>query len=442
MSTRGLAVAVAILAVLVGLAYWSNKTKQQEEDAGKSGDTSKKLVKVKDEDIRKVEIVRKDGPPVIVEKSGNDWQMKSPESLRVDPEAVNSLVSAFTGLSEDRVVEDKASDLATYGLQAPAVEVRVESKAGTERLLIGDETPTRGSFYAKLASDPRVFTIYSGTKSNLDKSHKDLRDKRLLTFDSDKLTRVELIAKGQAVEFGKNNNNEWQIVRPRPLRADNGAVEELVRKLKDAKMDTAVTDEDARKAAGAFARAVRVAAANVTDASGTQSIEVRKKDSDYYAKSTAVEGIHKVTSELGEGLDKPLDDFRNKKLFDFGFNEPSKVQIRDGDKTYTFEKSGEKWRAGGKDMDSVGVQSLIDKLRDLSAIKFVDAGFTTPAIDITVTSNDGKRIEKVLISQAGNQYFAKRENEPAIYELDSNAVQELQRAAADVKEPPPPAAKK
>ena len=41
-------------------------------------------------------------------------------------------------------------------------------------------------------------------KSSLDKRPDDLRDKRLLTFDSDKLTRVELQAKGQAIEFGKN----------------------------------------------------------------------------------------------------------------------------------------------------------------------------------------------------------------------------------------------
>jgi phage-related protein len=42
----------------------------------------------------------------------------------------------------------------------------------------------------------------SFAKSNLDKSSKDLRDKRLLTFNSDKLTRVDLSAKG-TYEFGK-----------------------------------------------------------------------------------------------------------------------------------------------------------------------------------------------------------------------------------------------
>jgi uncharacterized protein DUF4340 len=286
-----------------------------------------------------------------------------------------------------------------------------------------------------------VFSVYSGVKSSLDKTSKDLRDKRLLTFDSDKLTRVELQAKGQTFEFGKNNQNEWQILKPKPLRADGSQVEELVRKLKDAKMDTSVSDEEAKKAAPAFAAGTKVAVASVADSAGTQTIEVRKdKDKNYYAKSSAVEGIYKVTSDVGEGLDKDLNSFRNKKLFDFGFNDPTKVTIN---KT-TYEKSAEKWMSGGKQMDSPTVQAVVDKLRDLSSTKFLDSGSGATVLEIAVTSNDGKRNEKVTIMKQGAGYIAKRENEPSVYELDSKAVEELQKTASEVKEfqPPKPETKK
>jgi len=61
-----------------------------------------------------------------------------------------------------------------------------------------------------------------------------------------------------------------------------------------------------------------------------------------------------------------------------------------------------------------------------------------------VTSNSGKRIEKVTISKQGDQYFAKRENEAGIYIVDGKAVQDLQTAASGVKEaaPAPAPAKK
>jgi hypothetical protein len=44
-----------------------------------------------------------------------------------------------------------------------------------------------------------------------------------------------------------------------------------------------------------------------------QTLEVRKDKDDYFAKSSAVEGIYKVDSSLGQALDKKIDDFRQKK---------------------------------------------------------------------------------------------------------------------------------
>jgi hypothetical protein len=183
-----------------------------------------------------------------------------------------------------------------------------------------------------------------------------------------------------------------------------------------------------------------VGTASVTDASGTKTLEVRKRGEDYYARSSSEPGIYKIGKETGESLDKTLDDFRNKKLFDFGFSDPSSVSLKDNEKSYVFRKTGENWaNAAGKQMDATSVQSFIDKLRDLTATRFVEYGFTTPVIEIAVTSNEGKRNEKVLISKAANAYFARRDSEPGItYELDTKAVEEMQRAAGDVKEPPPP----
>jgi hypothetical protein len=56
-----------------------------------------------------------------------------------------------------------------------------------------------------------------------------------------------------------------------------------------------------------------------------------------------------------------------------------------------------------------------------------------------VTSKDNKQTEKVLISKNGDRYIAKRDNEPALYELNSAAVQALEKAAADLKPVPAPA---
>ena len=93
-------------------------------------------------------------------------------------------------------------------------------------------------------------------------------------------------------------------------------------------------------------------------------------------------------------------------------------------------------------MDNTSVQTLIDKLRDLAATKFAEKGGGQPVFTAGVVSNSGKRNEKVAISKQGTQYFAQREGEPSIYELDAKSVEDLQKAAADVKEAAPEPTKK
>jgi hypothetical protein len=438
MKSTGLLIAAALLAALTGTLYWSDHHKTADATA-MPVDAAPKIFTLKDTDLSKIEIKKKGAEEVaLVKNDAGKWQVTSPTQLNADQDAVSSMASTLSSLNSERVVEDKASDLKQYGLSEPAIEVDIASKDGKSRkLLIGDDTPAGNAVFATTAGDPRVFTIASYTKTSIDKSPSDLRDKRLLTADFDKISQVELDAKKQSIEFGRNKD-AWQILKPRPLRADNFTVEDLVRRLKDAKMDLSAINADEKKTASAFSSGAPVATAKVTDAAGTQELQIRKSKDDYYAKSSAVAGVYKVANDLGQALDKNLDDFRNKKLFDFSFDEPNKVELHDGSKAYFLTKGGPDWWSNGKKMDDSSVQALIDKVRDLSASKFVDSGFTTPVIDLTVTSNDGKRTEKVLISKSGDTYIAKRENEPSLYQLDSKPVEELQKSAADVKLAPEP----
>ena len=432
---RGLLVAVAVLTALAGGVYWSRKA--QEAEAKKPAiDAALKLLEIPIEKVQTLELRRPGGETDVIERKGEKWELTAPKPLPTDGGAVNILVSGLATLNADRLVDEKPADLGQYGLVTPYFELLVTKTDGARRrLLIGDEVPTGSGFYAKLEGDPRVFTIPSFTKTSFDKTQNDLRDKRLLTFAPDKLTRLELTAKGQTFEFGKNNQNDWQILKPRPLRADGGLVEEIVRKLQDAKMDPSATEEDAKKAAAAFWAGAPVTIVRVTDALGTQQLQIHKdKAGDYYAKSGVVEGIYKIAPDVGTALDKGLDDFRTRKLFDFGWSDPTAIDLRDGAKSASYRRSGEKWSSGGKPLDPATMQALIDKLLELSATQFAEKDFASPSIDLTVTSSDGKCVEKVALSKAGNDWFARRENESTIYKLDANVVEDLQKAMAAVKE--------
>ena len=233
------------------------------------------------------------------------------------------------------------------------------------------------------------------------------------------------------MEFGRSKD-QWQILEPKPLRADQTAVEDLVRSLGDAKMELSAT-EDEKKDVSAFNSGTPVATAKLTDVAGTEELEVRKNKDDYYAKSSALTGVYKVSSSVGTSMDKSLEDFRNKKLFDFGWADPEKIEIHDGAKSTLLTRSGSDWWSNGTKMDEGNVGTLVADLRDLTATKFPDHGFTSAAIEITVTSDGAKRVEKAQIAKSGDDYVAKRETEPALYALSATAVKSLQEAAAGLK---------
>src|SRR5713226_1973184 len=185
MKSKGLLAASFLLLALSGVIWWSNKKAATADKTPAETPTVKLLI-------------------------------AGPEPLRADPDAVSSMVSTLSTLSSDRTIEEKATSLEQYGLTQPAIELNITDKnKKIAKLLVGDDTPAGTAVYAAIAGDGRVFALSSYKKNSFDKSTNDLRDKRLLPFDSDKVSSIELTAKKQTVAFGRSKE-EWQIVKPKP----------------------------------------------------------------------------------------------------------------------------------------------------------------------------------------------------------------------------------
>ena len=443
MRIRGLLIATVVFAALAGVLYWSDHRKASAEAAKPDADAAPQILKLDETSITQLDLKKKDAPAILLSKSGSDWKITAPKSYAADQATVTSIVSRLASLDSERLVDSKATDLQRYGLEHPSLELDVTEKNNkTQHLLLGDDTPTGNAVYAALAGDPRVFTIATYNKTTLDKSLNDLRDKRLLTISPDKVSRLEIDGKNGDIEFGRDQSGHsedgWQIVRPKPMRANSDAVSGLLTKLTDARMDLGSSDKALTESDSAFAHGTPVATVKVTGESGAQQLQIRKTKDVYYAKSDVVQGAYKVGSDLGDAVNKNVDDFRNKKLFDFGYSEPSKLEIHSGAKTYSLMRGGQDWWDNGKKIDADSIQSLISNLRDLSADKFVDSGFTTPAIEASVTDSDGKRVEKISISQSGSNYIAKRDSDPTLYQLPTNSVDDLKKSLDKLAVAPPP----
>lgn len=422
---NGLLAGCGVLAALGGAVLWFQKHPSKPESATPA---APKILALSEDQFEGIRLVKVGSEPVFLKKTGDKWVLTEPLQADADQDTVKTLIGNLATLNASRLIDENPSSLGAFWLASPAQRVEISLRGGAvSKLLLGGDTPTGSDVYVKLETSPKVYTISTAVKVNFEKTVSDLRDKRLLTFNSDKVTAVSLTSKGPAFEFAKNGQNEWQITKPAPFRADSPQVDDLLRKLKDAKMDLSGPNPTD------FATAAKIASASVTDASGTQTLEIRRsqsKDKSYYAKSSAVEGIYKLAGDLGDGVkDKDVDTFRNKKLFDFNFSDPAKVEINGA----AYQKSGDKWTGPSGQIDPPSIQSVIDKLRDLSAAKFTAKMAGTQTLEFAVTSGDKPKIEKVTINKAGEVYTAQRGGDTAVYVIDASAFTDLQKTVAGIK---------
>ena len=426
---KRLLIATGVLAILTGVIWWSEKYNAAPESDAK---TPPKILNLKDTDITSLEVTLKGEPAaVVVRGAAGNWSVTAPTALPGDQAVIGMLVTSLATLSADRVVDENLTDRAAYGLEPPLVSVQAKTKDGkTIHLRIGEETADKTGLYASLDGDKRLFALPAYSKDTFGKHAADLRDKHLLSVIADKVSRLELSVVGKpAIEFTRQGETQWQISRPRPMRADTLHVDELVSLVKDAEMDISM---DEKTASAAFATSTPLATIRVTLPGGVQTLEVRKSGTDAFTRSAL--GIFKGTPNLGPGVDKSLDDFQNKKLFDFGFDDPTKVIYKTKDDDKTFEKSGTDWVMNGRAMDSVSIQNMIDKLRDFAAVSINEGAIGKGEIELTVVSKKGSRTEKVMISPSGDEFVAQRDREPGVYRIASTTMEELRQGINNVQQ--------
>lgn len=431
-----LAIAAALLAALGGALWWSNKDEKAKEGQP-AKDAPPRILAIPADTVKEIDIQhRGEGAIHIVLAEKGKWQITQPMPYPADPVALTAITSQTAKLDSERLVDANNNEWASYGLEPALISVAITNKEGKKfTLMVGEPTPTGNAVYARLGGDPRLFTMPSFSKSAFDKQLKDLRDRRVFDIAPEHLSKFEVSDGKLTYSFRKLDENTWRIDKPSVMRADYLQVEELINKLKALNIDL---DAPAKDADAQFAAGTLVTSVNLVDEGGAKSIQVRKNKDNYFAKSSLVPGTVRLTKAGADGMMKPLGDFRNKKLFDFGFNDPTRIEFTDMGKQSVFDKSGEKWTSGGKTprtFDGTSVQAFVDKLRDLSAAKFVEtAPAAPPVVTVNITSNAGKRIEKLEIVPSGTNFVGRHDGDTSLYEIDANMVKDLRQAASDVRE--------
>lgn len=439
---------LALVAAAIGLGAYIYFVESKRSDT----EVKEKVFAVEADALEEITVTAK-GDTTVLRKADGAWKMVQPVATEVDDNQVSALVNSLTSLEITRVVEPNAPDLAEFGLGTPKTDLSFKAKGGvTGRLRLGDQTPTASDIYAVKGDDKRVFLVGTFVETSLAHSAFELRDKRVLRFgfERDKADGLEITTAAGRATLARTDST-WRVTAPVAGRGDYGAIEGLLTKLTTTMMsEIAGTDVTDLKAFG-----LDKPAATVTVKAGSSSATLAvsaAKDGKTYARDLARTLVFVVDNTFATDLQKGVEDYRRKEVFEFRPFSANALTLVRGAQTITVQKvkgsganAAEKWQvtvtgegaAPARDADDAAANDLLDKLTALRAQTFATAGPAAPALKVSVTYEDTKK-EEVSFGRTGEKAFAVRADEAGAMELASTALTEALAALDNLLKPPAP----
>jgi hypothetical protein len=450
---RGLTSTILLVAVLAGLGGYIYFVDSERPATGI--EPRAKVFTVDADAIEEITLTS-GGETSTVRKADGTWKMTAPQAVDADQSEVSTLTSNIASLEVNRVIDENASNLAEYGLAKPAIQLSFKAANGvTGAVSLGDKTATASDLYAVKPGESRVFVVSAFQESTFSKKPFDLRDKRVLHFERDKVDALEIALGGPAaLQFGRTGS-DWVVKAPVQSRADYSAIEGLLTKLSSTNM-TKMVEASAKDPAVLAKYGLDTPAAAVTLGAGSTRATLalgREEGGAVFARDQSRDMVFAVDPSLLADLKKPVDDYRDKDLFEFrGFN-AARLRIVRGAETIELQKvpGGEgavdKWQrasagSSASDLDAVKVDDFLSKLSALRAQSYVDApvetGLDKPALVVSVSYDQGK-FERVRVATVDADAFAQRDGEAGAAKLDASAYKEMMAALDAALAPPAPA---
>jgi len=436
---RGLKSTIALLVVLIGLVayiYFIDSKKP----ASDAPEAKAKAFTVDADQIEEIHIKPASGDASRVQKANGTWQLVEPEKAEADQGQVSNAATSLATLEINRVVDENPSDLSQYGLNPPKAEIafRAKGQKDTHQLLLGEKSATGGDLYAKTPDQKRVFLISAYLENTFERTPFDLRDKAALKFDQSKADGIEIVHNGTTALA--KSGTEWALTKPYKARADFAGAEAVLTSLSSLQMQKIVENE--AKDLAKYGLDKPDATITVNGGSTRASLALGKKEGDsVYARDLSRPMVFTIAAMTAADLEKDAGTLRRKDMFDGRSFNATRVELKRGAETLSFDKSKGKdgkdvWKnAAGKEVDAMKVDDMLTKLSNIRAQLFqdrVDPVLKMPTLVATLKL-DNNMMETVTFARSGNAVLASREGEPGSATVEVMAFNDAMSAIDAVK---------
>jgi uncharacterized protein DUF4340 len=386
-----------------------------------------------------LEIVTTDDT-IALEPADNRWKLTRPVALGADADMVGGFLEKLGGAKVKEFVAEAPPSLAPYGLDKPWRVTLVTGKdkdRASRTLLIGKAEAGKG-VYAMRAGESSVLLIPDDVWTALPKNVAVLRDKTVVQFDRDKVSRLDVESSQGPITLVRESD-KWKISAPQALPADQVEAGAVLTKLQNLRAQ-GFLGEDATAIAKFLARPeVKV---TVTDAGGAKTLllatspEKRGGSPMAYAAVAGRGPVMLVDGSVLKDFARSVNDLRDRTVLSgLEPRDVKRMQVSAGGQTLTLERSGETdWRVIEPAKGAAKSGKVDDLLYTLRGLKWKDSiapggeepakyGLDKPTVDLRLFRADGTEIGSVLFGkQDGERLYLKTRNAPAIYSADPKTV--------------------
>ena len=388
---------------------------------------------------------------VVADEPGK-WRIVKPRPLRADTDLISEFLDKLEGAKAVEFVDDAPRSLQPYGLDKPSkvtIWVGKDKDRAARTLLVGRPVPEKKGVYVKREGEPGVILTAEAVWTVFPKTVGAIRDKTVVSYASDKLAKIEITHGRETLGLEKEGTG-WKITAPEALRADSGAVTQILWKIRDLQA-LGFLSEGAAEVPRFLSKPEVIVRLWETGAKEPKTLLLQSSNErrgGQPAALAAVQGEGPVVLVAGKALTEltpSVAQLRDRTVFPtFDLGDVKRARVSGGDKPLIVEKSGETdWKqvepARGATKDGrvanvlLALKSL--KWKEIASKGGDDAkfGVDRPELEVSVFKADGTEVGTLLVGKTdGAVTYVKVKAEPGIFAVSSKDLEDLRKARTDI----------
>jgi len=358
MKNRGTTALIALFfAGLVGL--WVADSWQSPSSAERDRQKGRVLVgliKVKPDDLQKIEIDGGSAPLVFERREGRRWQMTAPLDVAADPSMVEGLAFRLKELTRKPQADTLKGDPASFGLAPASKTIRLWGKstdAPLATLELGMTSLDRR--FVRAGSNSGIEVVSAQGLEVVDLAPIRWRDRELFRVPTFEVDAVRITSPNRDIHL-QRGSDAWRIVEPIKALAEESKIEGLVAGLGSLRVtdDAQFLDNDVagtrwdRYGLSKPSLTIRVSAGRGNHRRPEQVLEVGKpvegNPDRLYAKLGDQDDLIAVDARVLADLTKiDPNQFRTSKVADVAPNKATRFRVESGSQSFEVARSGNDW---------------------------------------------------------------------------------------------------